>query len=78
MPNYRTVISNADSAIPHLDDLDAEDEFHDNNDDGEFVRGFREDIVLLPHQVVARSWMRERETGNNFGGILADEMGYVI
>jgi SNF2 family DNA or RNA helicase len=36
-----------------------------------FVEGFK----LLPHQVQAREWMRERETGRSHGGILADDMG---
>ena len=41
------------------------------------VPGFREGIRLLPHQVVGRKWMAERETGKRLGGILADDMGYV-
>ncbi|EGO26624.1 hypothetical protein SERLADRAFT_447781 [Serpula lacrymans var. lacrymans S7.9] len=39
------------------------------------VEGFRDGITLLPHQVLGRAWMRERETGKKFGGILADDMG---
>lgn len=39
------------------------------------VSGFREDIRLLPHQVVGRLWMKERESGKKLGGILADDMG---
>ncbi|KIK96178.1 hypothetical protein PAXRUDRAFT_826224 [Paxillus rubicundulus Ve08.2h10] len=39
------------------------------------VDGFADDIVLLPHQVIGRAWMRERETGKKTGGILADDMG---
>ncbi|RDB17334.1 hypothetical protein Hypma_001783 [Hypsizygus marmoreus] len=41
------------------------------------VKGFREDIKLLPHQVLGRSWMRDREdlTKKRTGGILADDMG---
>lgn len=41
------------------------------------VPGFREGLTLLPHQIVARKWMKERETGKKSGGILADDMGYV-
>ncbi|KAJ7154612.1 SNF2 family N-terminal domain-containing protein [Mycena filopes] len=41
------------------------------------VRGFREEIRLLPHQIAGRAWMREREdlTKRKAGGILADDMG---
>ncbi|KAH7929303.1 hypothetical protein BV22DRAFT_1110033 [Leucogyrophana mollusca] len=39
------------------------------------VDGFRDGITLLPHQVLGRAWMRERETGKKTGGILADDMG---
>ncbi|PFH51167.1 hypothetical protein AMATHDRAFT_85310 [Amanita thiersii Skay4041] len=39
------------------------------------VPGFKEGIELLPHQVLGRIWMRERETGKKMGGILADDMG---
>jgi SNF2 family DNA or RNA helicase len=39
------------------------------------VEGFREGIRLLPHQVVGRDWMAERESGKKYGGILADDMG---
>jgi len=58
----------------------------DGNEDGQstdvdidmskaVVEGFRKDIRLLPHQVVGRDWMAERETGKKHGGILADDMG---
>ncbi|KAJ2919706.1 hypothetical protein MD484_g704, partial [Candolleomyces efflorescens] len=39
------------------------------------VPGFREGIRLLPHQIVGRAWMKDRETGKKAGGILADDMG---
>ena len=39
------------------------------------VPGFADGIVLLPHQVIGRNWMRDRETGKKTGGILADDMG---
>ena len=43
------------------------------------VKGFKEGIELLPHQVLGRSWMRDREdtTKKRTGGILADDMGFV-
>lgn len=41
------------------------------------VNGFADDIRLLPHQFVARSWMKDVEEGDRHGGILADDMGYV-
>ncbi|CAK5280366.1 unnamed protein product [Mycena citricolor] len=41
------------------------------------VPGFRDNIRLLPHQVLGRAWMRDREdpSKKRFGGILADDMG---
>ncbi|PCH37549.1 hypothetical protein WOLCODRAFT_92425 [Wolfiporia cocos MD-104 SS10] len=39
------------------------------------VEGFRSGIRLLPHQIVGRKWMADRETGKKAGGILADDMG---
>lgn len=43
------------------------------------VDGFREDIRLLPHQIIGRTWMKERENleKKRTGGILADDMGYI-
>ena len=57
-----------------------------HNDDAEteidmsqaIVDGFREGVALLPHQVLGRAWMKERETGKKLGGILADDMGYAL
>lgn len=39
------------------------------------VEGFKEGVMLLPHQVKSRQWMAERESGKKAGGILADDMG---
>ncbi|KAM5539722.1 hypothetical protein V8D89_006535 [Ganoderma adspersum] len=39
------------------------------------VEGFRDGILLLPHQIKSRQWMAERESGKKTGGILADDMG---
>lgn len=51
-----------------LDDVDI-----DPND--RIVDGFKEGIELLPHQVLGRAWMQDRESGKLTGGILADDMG---
>ncbi|BGP04654.1 hypothetical protein JCM10049v2_000456 [Rhodotorula toruloides] len=32
-------------------------------------------VDLMPHQIIACAWMKEREADKTFGGILADEMG---
>ena len=44
------------------------------------VDGFRSNITLLPHQVIGRVWMRERESPaeRRLGGILADDMGSIL
>ncbi|KAF9011925.1 SNF2 family N-terminal domain-containing protein [Cyathus striatus] len=41
------------------------------------VPGFKEGITLLPHQVLGRAWMKDREDASKkrSGGILADDMG---
>lgn len=39
------------------------------------VPGFKDGIKLLPHQIIGRAWMKERESGKKAGGILADDMG---
>ncbi|KZT22942.1 hypothetical protein NEOLEDRAFT_1157534 [Neolentinus lepideus HHB14362 ss-1] len=39
------------------------------------VPGFKDGIKLLPHQILGRTWMTEREQGKSRGGILADDMG---
>ena len=41
------------------------------------VPGFRDGVVLLPHQVISRTWMAERESGKRTGGMLGDDMGCV-
>jgi hypothetical protein len=41
------------------------------------VDGFKEGFTLMPHQILGRAWMRDREdlTKKRTGGILADDMG---
>ena len=36
------------------------------------VDGFAKGITLMPHQVRGTQWMKSRETGRKYGGILAD------
>lgn len=42
------------------------------------VEGFKPEFSLLPHQVLGRAWMKDREdvSKKRTGGILADDMGY--
>ncbi|KIY49841.1 hypothetical protein FISHEDRAFT_40909 [Fistulina hepatica ATCC 64428] len=57
---------------------DAESEDHIEIDMSEaVVPGLRDHIRLLPHQVISRRWMKEREDASEkrYGGILADDMG---
>ena len=44
------------------------------------VEGFKPEFRLLPHQVLGRAWMKDREdvSKKRTGGILADDMGYSI
>ena len=50
-------------------------------DDGGFedgddvIEGFAKGVRLMPHQVRGVKWMRGRETGRKYGGILADVSG---
>lgn len=44
-------------------------------DGDDVVEKFTDDFRLLPHQIQARQWMEQRETGGSRGGILADDMG---
>lgn len=75
----RTSAAEAEKALRLL----VEDSHNDNEDEDvdmtqATVEGFRDGIVLMPHQVLGRQWMKERETGKKNGGILADDMGYSI
>ena len=36
------------------------------------IEGFADDMRLMPHQVRGVRWMRQRESGRKYGGILAD------
>ncbi|KAF9224688.1 hypothetical protein BS17DRAFT_778808 [Gyrodon lividus] len=73
----RMSASEAEKALRAL----VEDTVNSKDDDVEIdmseaiVDGFADGIALLPHQVIGRAWMRERETGKKTGGILADDMG---
>lgn len=74
----RTSAAEAEKALRAL----VEDSVNSNEDTAidmseAIVPGFVDGIVLLPHQVVGRNWMRDRESSkkNKNGGILADDMG---
>jgi SNF2 family DNA or RNA helicase len=56
------------------DSITHDDEVEINMDEA-IVEGFKDGITLLPHQVLGRAWMRERESSKKTGGILADDMG---
>ncbi|KAF7338762.1 DNA repair protein RAD5 [Mycena sanguinolenta] len=64
-------------ALRELFNGDTDNSSTSAHDSEAFVRGFREGFTLMPHQVLSRAWMREREdfTKKKAGGILADEMG---
>ncbi|KAJ7685568.1 SNF2 family DNA-dependent ATPase [Mycena polygramma] len=68
----------AEAALRDLmaSDSNADTEIEINPEDA-IVPGFREGIVLMPHQILGRTWMRDREdvTKKRAGGILADDMG---
>lgn len=75
---YRVAQADADKALRDLMS-DVRNDMHEEIDMSEaIVPGFREGIVLLPHQIVGRKWMAERESGKRTGGILADDMGWVL
>lgn len=44
----------------------------DHAEGADIVDGFADGMRLMPHQVRGVRWMRERETGRKYGGILAD------
>jgi hypothetical protein len=48
---------------------EADEEIQDGED---VVEGFSDAIRLMPHQIRGVKWMRGRESGRKFGGILAD------
>ncbi|KAJ6490632.1 SNF2 family DNA-dependent ATPase [Mycena vitilis] len=68
----------AEAALRDLmaSDSNADTEIEINPEDA-IVPGFREGIVLMPHQILGRTWMRDREdvAKKRAGGILADDMG---
>lgn len=69
----------ADEALRQLIEGSVNDDVDIDMDDAT-VEGFKPNIKLLPHQVLGRAWMRERENAERktSGGILADDMGYEI
>ncbi|WRT64369.1 uncharacterized protein IL334_001301 [Kwoniella shivajii] len=56
---------------------DGEGEMGDEgtNEGDDLVDGFADGVKLMPHQVRGVKWMRQRESGRKYGGILADDMG---
>ncbi|EIN06926.1 hypothetical protein PUNSTDRAFT_90645 [Punctularia strigosozonata HHB-11173 SS5] len=56
----------------HVNDEQGEEEEEEEEEDA-YVEGMN--VVLQPHQRKSRKWMREREQGKKYGGILADDMG---
>lgn len=53
---------------------DGEDEMGDEGmrEGEDTVEGFAKGMKLMPHQVRGVRWMKQRETGRKYGGILAD------
>ena len=72
---YRTTAAEAEKALHELITDSMNDVAEEVDMSLAEVDGFNENIRLLPHQVIGRVWMKERETGNKRGGILADDMG---
>ncbi|KIJ59865.1 hypothetical protein HYDPIDRAFT_117943 [Hydnomerulius pinastri MD-312] len=74
----RMSAAEAEKALRALveDTMNSKDDVETEIDMNEaIVDGFADGIILLPHQVLGRDWMRDRETGKKTGGILADDMG---
>ncbi|EMD37109.1 hypothetical protein CERSUDRAFT_155596 [Gelatoporia subvermispora B] len=74
---YETALS-AEEAEKALRDLVSATYDHSDQEismEDAIVDGFREGFRLLPHQVISRKWMADRESGKKLGGILADDMG---
>ena len=71
-----------DEAQKQVLELVANAVHHDDveiNPEDAIVEGFTDGIKLLPHQIVGRKFMAERESGKGkLGGILADDMGCVM
>lgn len=77
-----TVKLSADDWTKHQGDAEAHmrellsaavGEVDEDIQDGEdIVEGFADGVRLMPHQIRGVKWMRGRESGRKFGGILAD------
>lgn len=57
---------------------DAEGEMGDEavKEGEDIIEGFAKGVRLMPHQVRGVRWMRGRESGRKYGGILADVSGF--
>ncbi|GJJ11146.1 hypothetical protein Clacol_005377 [Clathrus columnatus] len=71
----RKTSAEADKELKELFSGVMEDGIKDVPPEEAIVEDFVDGIILKPHQVRARIWMKERESGKAAGGFLCDEMG---
>lgn len=55
-----------------LSDAIGDDDAEDIEEGDREIEGFADNVRLMPHQVRGVRFMRKRESGRNYGGILAD------